>query len=196
MQQIGESRMSSSNLGPGWTASKRVDGKVAAVFGAGQRPGDVVDITEEAFDHIYQTNSRATAFACEHALPFMRERRSGVIINISSAAAVGLFPYVAYKSTKAGGVALTGQLALRNAPFGIRVNALLPGLIDTPQWPSRPVRADGADLASNFWRNAAPRCRWAGKARPGMWLMLHCSRRPMSPASSPAYPSWSMVDAS
>jgi NAD(P)-dependent dehydrogenase (short-subunit alcohol dehydrogenase family) len=62
----------------------------------------------------------------------MREQRSGAIINISSAAAVGLYPYVAYKATKAGVVALTEQLALQNAPFGIRVNCVLPGLIDTP----------------------------------------------------------------
>jgi len=211
--------MSSSDRRPGWTPSRRVDGKVAVVFGAGQSPGeglgngraaamryaregarvlaanrsiesaeetgamirsegfeciafaadvrregdiagainealrkwgsvdilhnnvgvslgggdtDVINITEEAFDKIYQSNLRGTAFACKHALPIMRRQRSGVIINISSAAAVGLYPYVAYKSTKAGVVALTEQLALQNAPFGIRVNAILPGLIDTP----------------------------------------------------------------
>ena len=90
-------------------------------------------------------------------LPIMREQRSGVIINISSAAAPGLYPYVAYKSTKAGVVALTEQLALQNAPFNIRVNAILPGLIATPmavetrsrQW-NRPREQlmDGAERES------------------------------------------------
>jgi NAD(P)-dependent dehydrogenase (short-subunit alcohol dehydrogenase family) len=211
--------MDSSDRGPGWTATKRLDGKVAVVIGAGQSPGegvgngraaamrfaregarvlavdrslesaeetadlirgegfesvalaadvtrendlaramneartrwgsldilhnnvgvslaggdaDLLDITEEAFDNIYRINLRGTVFACKHAIAIMREQRSGAIVNISSSAATGLYPYVAYKATKAGVLALTEQLALQNAPFGIRVNCILPGLISTP----------------------------------------------------------------
>lgn len=209
----------STDRGAGWTPSKRLDGKVAVVFGAGQSPGeglgngraaairfaregarvlavnrsiesaeetaemirkegadalafkaditneadiiaaigeakrrwgsldvlhnnvgvslgggdaDLMEITEERFDNIYRTNLRGTAFTCKHALAIMREQRSGAIINVSSAAAVGLYPYVAYKATKAGVNAMTEQLALQNAKYGIRVNAIMPGLIDTP----------------------------------------------------------------
>ena len=176
----------SSDRGAGWTPSKRLDGRVAVVIGAGQSPGegmgngravairfaregarvlavnrsiesaeetaamirseggdsiafkaditveadiiaaigeakrrwgsldvlhnnvgvslgggdaDLMDITEERFDNIYRTNLRGTAFTCKHALAIMREQRSGSIINVSSAAAVGLYPYVAYKAT-------------------------------------------------------------------------------------------------
>lgn len=93
---------------------------------------DILDITEEAFDRICRINLRGTVFACKHALKIMREQRSGVIVNISSVAAVGRYPYAAYKATKAGVIAFTEQMALQNAPFGIRVNCVLPGLIDTP----------------------------------------------------------------
>jgi NAD(P)-dependent dehydrogenase (short-subunit alcohol dehydrogenase family) len=113
-----------------WGSVDILHNNVGVSLGGGD--ADVIEITEEAFDNLYQTNLRGTAFACKHALPIMRQQRSGVIINISSAAAVGLFPYVAYKSTKAGVIALTEQLALQNAAFGIRVNGILPGLIDTP----------------------------------------------------------------
>lgn len=209
----------STERGPGWTTSKRLDGKVAVVIGAGQSPGeglgngraaairfaregarvlavnrsiesaeetaeiirkeggeaisfkadiqreadiiaaiteakrrwgsldvlhnnvgvslgggdaDLMEITEERFDNIYRTNLRGTAFTCKHALAIMREQRSGSIINVGSAAAVGLYPYVAYKATKAGVNAMTEQLALQNAKFNIRVNCIMPGLIDTP----------------------------------------------------------------
>ena len=93
---------------------------------------DLMDITEDAFDRIYRINLRGTAFACKYALAIMREQRGGAIVNVSSAAALGRYPYVAYKATKAGVIAMTEQLALQNAPFGIRVNAILPGLIETP----------------------------------------------------------------
>jgi NAD(P)-dependent dehydrogenase (short-subunit alcohol dehydrogenase family) len=93
---------------------------------------ELVDLTEEAFDNIYRINLRGTAMACKHALRIMREQRSGAIVNIASAAAVGRYPYAAYKATKAGVVALTEQLALQNAPYGIRVNSIMPGLISTP----------------------------------------------------------------
>jgi NAD(P)-dependent dehydrogenase (short-subunit alcohol dehydrogenase family) len=93
---------------------------------------DLLDITEEAFDNVIRINLRGTAFACKHALKIMREQRSGSIVNISSAAAVGRYPYVAYKASKAGVIAMTEQLALQHAPFNIRVNCILPGLIQTP----------------------------------------------------------------
>lgn len=93
---------------------------------------ELVKITEEAFDNVYRINLRGTAFACKHAVKIMREQKSGAIINIASAAAIENYPYVAYKTTKAAIIALTQQLAIQNAPFGIRANCILPGLIDTP----------------------------------------------------------------
>jgi len=62
----------------------------------------------------------------------MRRQMSGVIISISSMAAWSNYPFVAYKTTKAGVIALTQQIAIQNAKYGIRANVILPGLMDTP----------------------------------------------------------------
>jgi len=90
------------------------------------------EITEEAFDRICAINLRGTVMACKHVLPIMRAQGAGAIINISSAAAVENYPYVAYKATKSAMVAFTKQIAIQNAEYGVRANVILPGLMDTP----------------------------------------------------------------
>src|SRR5215468_1319288 len=92
----------------------------------------LAEITEAAFDRIAIVNLRGAIMACKHVIPIMREQRSGVILTISSLAAVEQYPYVAYKATKAGMIAFTQQVAIQNAEFGIRANCILPGLMDTP----------------------------------------------------------------
>ena len=93
---------------------------------------EVTEITEEAFDRVMTVNLRGTVMACKHAIPIMREQRSGAIVNISSIAAMESYPWVAYKASKMGMVAFTRQIALQNAEYGIRANVILPGLMDTP----------------------------------------------------------------
>jgi len=93
---------------------------------------EITEITVEAFDHCVAVNLRGMVLACKHALPSMRERGSGAIVNISSLAAWSAYPLVAYKTTKAAVIALTEQLAIQNARYGIRANVILPGLMDTP----------------------------------------------------------------
>jgi NAD(P)-dependent dehydrogenase (short-subunit alcohol dehydrogenase family) len=113
-----------------WGSLDILHNNVGVSLAAGD--ADLLDITEEKFDNICRINLRGTIFACKHAVAIMREQGSGVIVNVSSAAAIGKYPYVTYKATKAGVIAFTEQLALQNAPFGIRANCVLPGLIATP----------------------------------------------------------------
>src|ERR1700710_2677959 len=87
---------------------------------------------EEALERCVAINLKSCIFAAKHVLPIMRAQQSGSIINISSMAAITSYPYVAYKATKAAMIAFTEQLAYQNAPYGIRANVILPGLMDTP----------------------------------------------------------------
>jgi len=86
----------------------------------------------ESFNLLVEINLRAMVLTSKHVLPAMREAGSGVIINISSMAAIKPYPLVGYKTTKAAVIALTGQLAANNARYGIRANVILPGLMNTP----------------------------------------------------------------
>jgi NAD(P)-dependent dehydrogenase (short-subunit alcohol dehydrogenase family) len=102
--------------------------------GASLALGDATatDLTVEAFDRIVAVNLRGMWLACKHALPIMRAQGSGSIVNISSMAARSNYPYVGYKTTKAAVISLTENLAAANARYGIRANAILPGLMNTP----------------------------------------------------------------
>lgn len=100
--------------------------------GIGADDAPVEEITAEAYDKIFAVNLRGMALTCKHVMPGMRERRSGVVINVSSVAAFSAHANVAYKTTKAGVVALTQNLAVTYAPHGVRANCVVPGVINTP----------------------------------------------------------------
>lgn len=90
------------------------------------------EMTVDAFDRSFAVNFKSAWLAAKHALPVMREHRSGSIVNISSLAAWEAYPLVGYKTMKAALLALTENLAAANARYGVRVNAILPGLMNTP----------------------------------------------------------------
>ena len=114
-----------------WGRLDILHNNVGVSVGGGDKPLD--ELTEEAYDRVSAINLRGTIMACKHAVPIMRRQHAGAIINISSVAAwENTYPLVTYKVTKAGMIAFTQQLALQNAPYGIRVNCILPGLMDTP----------------------------------------------------------------
>jgi NAD(P)-dependent dehydrogenase (short-subunit alcohol dehydrogenase family) len=100
--------------------------------GIGRGDAGPTQITEDAFDQIHAANLKSVIFTCKHALPVMRAQRCGAIINISSIAAVCSVGIIAYKTSKAAVNAFTQSLALGNAQYGIRANAIMPGLMNTP----------------------------------------------------------------
>ena len=104
---------------------------------------EITEITTEAFDRIVQVNLRSMVYACKYTIPVMRQQKSGVIVSISSMAAREEYPWAAYKATKAAMIALTEQIAIQNAEFGIRANVILPGLMDTPMAVDRRAEAWG-----------------------------------------------------
>jgi NAD(P)-dependent dehydrogenase (short-subunit alcohol dehydrogenase family) len=119
-------------------------------IGAGDaRP---TDLEERAWDRIIDVNLKAMWLTCKHVVPAMREQGGGAIVNISSLAAIAAASTLtAYKVSKAGVNALTQTLAVAHASDGIRVNAIMPGLIDTPMAVDANARATGRsrdDLAA------------------------------------------------
>ena len=93
---------------------------------------DAMELDPETFDRLWQINLKGMWLAARHAVPVMREQGSGSVVNISSMAARLSYPLVGYKTTKVAILGLTENLAATNARHGVRVNAILPGLMNTP----------------------------------------------------------------
>ena len=109
-------------------------GPIAAlVNNAGERTGSLLALTSDArWNATLDTNLGGTFRCCRATLRGMIARRGGVIISIGSLAATSGVPgEAAYAAAKAGIVALTQTLAREVGRFGIRVNAVIPGLVVT-----------------------------------------------------------------
>jgi NAD(P)-dependent dehydrogenase (short-subunit alcohol dehydrogenase family) len=104
------------------------------------------DTTLEVWENVFAVNARGTFLCCKHAIPGMRERGGGSIVNVASVAGiVGLKNRAAYSASKGAVIALTRALAVDHAADGIRVNAVAPGTADTP-WVRRLVEDAGESL--------------------------------------------------
>lgn len=98
------------------------------------RLGGVVELSETEWDRVNATNLKSVFLTCKYALPHMAAARAGVIVNISSVAAIRWtgIAYASYYATKGAILSLTRGIALEYADRGVRANCILPGLIDTP----------------------------------------------------------------
>ncbi len=94
----------------------------------------VREVTEESWDEIMALNLKSALVCSQAVAASMIERKSGTIVNVASIAGRngGGPGAVAYSSAKGGMITLTKAMAKEMAPYGVRVNAVAPGVIDTP----------------------------------------------------------------
>ena len=98
------------------------------------RTGPTLDVTEETWDSILDTNVKGMFFACQAVGPAMIAARRGKIINIGSIiSAIGLGYNIPYAASKGAVLQLTRSLALEWASHNIQVNAIGPGYVMTDQ---------------------------------------------------------------
>lgn len=96
--------------------------------------GGPVEMSEQLWTDSVNLNLGGLFLACKHVLPVMEDQGSGAIINISSIASIRWLgtAYISYAASKAAVNQFTQAIALQYARKGIRANAILPGMMDTP----------------------------------------------------------------
>jgi NAD(P)-dependent dehydrogenase (short-subunit alcohol dehydrogenase family) len=96
--------------------------------------GGPPDLTEEQWQRALDLNVTGAFLACKSVIPLMLAQKRGVITNISSAAAIRYtgYPYASYYAAKGAVNQFTVGLAIQYARDGIRANAIMPGMMDTP----------------------------------------------------------------
>lgn len=120
----------------------------------------------EEFRRVVDINLGGTFLSCKHVLPVMKARRSGAIVNMASVSGhVGQTDHVLYGATKGAILSFCRALAWEVAPWGIRVNSISPGSVDTPM-----LRGDVESEAKRYGRayDEVKRAREAEQAL-GRW---------------------------
>ncbi|MFZ3008019.1 MAG: SDR family NAD(P)-dependent oxidoreductase [Phenylobacterium sp.] len=113
--------------------------------GIGGGDGPAHRVEEAAFDRILSVNLKGMWLTIKAAIPTMREQGGGAIVNISSLAGIAGGNQVAYEVSKAAVNRLTTSVAQSNAAKGVRCNAIMPGLMDTPMAVAGIAQASGQE---------------------------------------------------
>jgi NAD(P)-dependent dehydrogenase (short-subunit alcohol dehydrogenase family) len=141
-------------------AAERFGGLDAVVCSAGViRYGRVDEVSEDDWDLQIDTNLRGIFLIARHAIPLLRERGGGAIVNVASTQAFASQELVpAYAASKGAVVALTRTMALDHARDGIRVNAVGPGSVDTAMlhYAADHFSPDDPDAAIGGWGASHP----------------------------------------
>jgi NAD(P)-dependent dehydrogenase (short-subunit alcohol dehydrogenase family) len=121
--------------------------------------GEVPDFADADWDKVVDTNLKGQFLLAKYAIPEMRRRGGGAIVNIASVQALmSQRGVAAYAASKGGVVSLTKTLALDHAPDSIRVNCVLPGSVRTPMLDRAAALAPGdAEETIAAWGRIHPR---------------------------------------
>lgn len=135
-------------------------------------PGDLCDVTEEAFASAIATNLQGLWRCLRNEMSWMRANGGGAVVNTVSVHGFRVaFPHAgAYTATKHAAIGLTRAAAVENAQYGIRVNGVAPGPVDTEML-AESERAIGAATA---WRRLIPMGRVGAPAEVAaltLWLL-------------------------
>jgi NAD(P)-dependent dehydrogenase (short-subunit alcohol dehydrogenase family) len=127
-----------------------------------QVAGNVEQVDGAGFDRSWAVNVHAQFAACKAVIPVMRKQGGGVILNTSSNSGVFLDrEMTAYITSKAASITMTRQIALDVARYGIRINALCPGWVDTPFNDPYTKQLGGRKALENAISNIVPMGRFA-----------------------------------
>jgi 3-oxoacyl-[acyl-carrier protein] reductase len=96
------------------------------------------DMTVEDWDAVLNLNLRGVFLGCKYATPYMVKKGWGRVINMSSRAHFGNKGQVNYSASKAGVIGLSRSLSMELGKFGVTVNCIAPGVIETPGVTSLP----------------------------------------------------------
>lgn len=110
-------------------------GRIDILFAnaAVQINGPLEETTEDDWNRMLSVNLTGTFLCCREVVPYMRPHGKGCIVISSSGHAFNTYPgYPAYATTKGGLLSFMRSAALDLAPYGIRVNCIIPGATDTP----------------------------------------------------------------
>ena len=116
-----------------------------------------LQMDETDWDRVIDVDLKGTFLCSRYALEVMVPRRQGNIINIASVHTVATLPEAApYAAAKGGVHMMTCSLAIEFAPYGIRVNAVSPGLTDTQIWQDLQNAAENREEALQHWFDNIP----------------------------------------
>ena len=114
-------------------------------------PAPMTEITAEAIDRILAVNVRGTALCMKHEIPAIMKSGGGGIVNTASFLGIRAFPGSAiYNASKFAVIGLTKSAAVEFAAQGVRVNAVCPGVIDTPMNEQMRAEESGRDFLNGL----------------------------------------------